>query len=83
MIGLYWPTPDGHKVAMFLEETALPYRRDFVWRLSDNEYSDLDAKLEALESVLAGHQYFPLPGTSSKLMVSVGEYSDHWWQQDA
>jgi hypothetical protein len=57
--------------------------RDFVWRLSDNEYSDLDAKLEALESVLAGHQYFPLPGTSSKLMVSVGEYSDHWWQHDA
>jgi len=22
----YWPTPNGHKVAMFLEETALPYR---------------------------------------------------------
>jgi GSH-dependent disulfide-bond oxidoreductase len=22
----YWPTPNGHKVAMFLEETAVPYR---------------------------------------------------------
>ena len=22
----YWPTPNGHKVAMFLEETAMPYR---------------------------------------------------------
>lgn len=22
----YWPTPNGHKVAIFLEETALPYR---------------------------------------------------------
>ena len=22
----YWPTPNGHKVAMFLEETAIPYR---------------------------------------------------------
>ncbi len=21
----YWPTPNGHKVAIFLEETALPY----------------------------------------------------------
>ena len=27
MIDLYyWPTPNGHKVAMFLEETAVPYR---------------------------------------------------------
>ena len=27
MIDLYyWPTPNGHKVAMFLEETATPYR---------------------------------------------------------
>ncbi len=26
MIDLYyWPTPNGHKVAMFLEETAMPY----------------------------------------------------------
>jgi len=22
----YWPTPNGHKVAIFLEETAMPYR---------------------------------------------------------
>jgi GSH-dependent disulfide-bond oxidoreductase len=22
----YWPTPNGHKITMFLEETALPYR---------------------------------------------------------
>jgi GST-like protein len=22
----YWPTPNGHKVTMFLEETAMPYR---------------------------------------------------------
>ncbi len=22
----YWPTPNGHKVTMFLEETALPYK---------------------------------------------------------
>jgi GST-like protein len=27
MIDLYyWPTPNGHKVAIFLEETAMPYR---------------------------------------------------------
>jgi hypothetical protein len=56
---------------------------DFVWRLGDNEYSDLDGKLEALEDVIAGHQYFPLPGISSELMVSVGEYSDQWWQHYA
>ena len=56
---------------------------DLVWRITANDYSDLDAKLEALESVAAGHQYFPLPGTPSELMVSVGEYSDHWWQHYA
>ncbi len=22
----YWPTPNGHKITMFLEETAMPYR---------------------------------------------------------
>ena len=28
MIDLYyWPTPNGHKITMFLEETGLPYRR--------------------------------------------------------
>jgi len=56
---------------------------DFVLRLRDNEYSDLDAKLKPLESVLAGHRYFPLPGTSSEIMVSVGEYTDEWWQEFA
>ncbi len=22
----YWPTPNGHKITMFLEETGLPYK---------------------------------------------------------
>jgi hypothetical protein len=57
--------------------------RDFVWHLSDNEYSDLDGKLEPLQRVIAGHQYFSLPGTPTELMVSVGEYSDEWWQHYA
>jgi GST-like protein len=27
MIDLYyWPTPNGHKITMFLEETAMPYK---------------------------------------------------------
>ena len=26
MIELYWPTPNGHKITMFLEEVELPYR---------------------------------------------------------
>ena len=27
MIDLYyWPTPNGHKITMFLEESGLPYR---------------------------------------------------------
>ncbi len=63
--------------------TVVANSRDFIWRLSDNEYSDLDAKLEPLERVLEGHQYFPLPRKPIEVMVSVGEYSDEWWQHYA
>jgi hypothetical protein len=24
----YWPTPNGHKITLFLEETGLPYKTD-------------------------------------------------------
>jgi hypothetical protein len=77
---------DRHPARLFVCPKAVALDAssgDFVWRLSDNEYSDLDSKLEVLESAIAGHQYFPLPGTLSTLMVSVGEYSDQWWQRDA
>jgi len=55
---------DRHPARLFVCSKAVPIdatSRDFVWRLSDNEYSDLDSKLEVLESAIAGHQYFPLP----------------------
>ena len=41
---------------------------------------EISGKLEALSS---GHQYFKLLGTSSELLVSVGEYDLAWWQAQA
>jgi hypothetical protein len=75
-----------HPVRLFLSDRAATVDAvvgDFVWRLTDNEYSDLDDKLAALEGAIAGHQYFSLPGTSAELVVSVGEYPDQWWLRDA
>jgi hypothetical protein len=75
-----------HPARLFVCPTAAalqPGRGDFVWRLSQSEFLDVDSKLEALEDSNVGHQYFTLPGTRATLMVSVGEYSDQWWQHDA
>jgi hypothetical protein len=77
---------DRHPARLFVcpkSATVDANSRDFIWRLSDNEYSDVDAKLEALKHVLEGHQYFPLQRSLTELMVSVGEYSDEWWQHYA
>jgi hypothetical protein len=41
---------------------------------------EISGKLEALSS---GHQYFELIGTSSELLVSVGEYDLAWWRAQA
>jgi hypothetical protein len=56
---------------------------DFAWRISESENADIDSKLAVPESSIAGHQYFTLARTNAKLMVSVGEYSDDWWQHAA
>jgi hypothetical protein len=33
MIDLYyWPTPNGHKITMFLEEAGVDYPCLFLWR---------------------------------------------------
>jgi hypothetical protein len=75
-----------HPARLFVCPTASVLQADdgdFVWRLSQSEFLDVDSKLEALESVTSGHQYFTLPRARATLMVSVGEYSDQWWQHDA
>jgi hypothetical protein len=61
--------------------TSRPAHGDFSWFLDQTQYLEVDSKLEALESVRTGHQYFELSQPQVRLMVSVGEYSDQWWQQ--
>ena len=57
MIELYtWPTPNGFKVSIMLEELAMPYNVHAIdigkgWRISD---TDLERFLSARETVPRG-----------------------------
>ena len=52
----------------------------FSWLCSSNALPDIQDKLLSLVHSSNGHQYFDLQGSDSQLIVSVGEYSDSWWQ---
>ena len=52
----------------------------FFWLCSPSYLPDIQAKLLALMQSGNGHQYFKLEGSDTQLIVSVGEYSDSWWQ---
>jgi len=54
---------------------------DFSLSLDPTKYLEVDAKLEALQNVREGHQYFELSQPGVDLMVSVGEYSNKWWEK--
>lgn len=67
---------------LFVWPVRLAVRRrgdDFIWKISDRELEDVDAKLQPLLSGRAGHQYFDLDRPGTQLMVSVGEYDEDWW----
>jgi hypothetical protein len=63
---------------------AAPFRGvggEFIWRLNHVEFASVDSKLEALEHVRAAHQYFDLDRSDVRLMVSIGEYDEAWWDR--
>jgi hypothetical protein len=55
----------------------------FHWLCSPKEIESVQGKLQRLAESGSGHQYFDLLGSSAQLVVSVGEYSDSWWQAQA
>jgi GSH-dependent disulfide-bond oxidoreductase len=49
----YWPTPNGHKVAIMLEETALPYRLKPVNILRGEQFKPAFLKISANNKIPA------------------------------
>jgi hypothetical protein len=63
---------------------AAPFRGvgdEFIWRLNHVEFASVDSKLEVLEHVRAGHQYFSFNKSDAQLIVSVGEYDEACWNR--
>jgi hypothetical protein len=72
----------NHPVTLVATQSSSPLRGPhvFSWVCDANSQSDIKAKLGSLAGSGKGHQYFELAGSATTLMVSVGEYSDDWWQ---
>jgi hypothetical protein len=51
----------------------------FSWLCTANALPDIQAKLLTLVNSNKGHQYFDLDESDTRLIVSIGEYSDAWW----
>jgi len=52
----------------------------FYWLCTSSLLSNIQANLLSLSHSGNGHQYFDLQDSDNQLIVSVGEYSDSWWQ---
>jgi hypothetical protein len=74
--------PERQPARLFVWPASLAIRRggdEFIWKMSDQEPADVDAKLQPLSSTRASHPYFDLDRPGVQLMVSVGEYGEDWW----
>ena len=76
----------NHKLEIFAVLKSLPKAHanaaTFFWRCFSEEFPQVEGKLSALMNCRNGHHYFDLEGSNVTLMVSVGEYSDEWWQMN-
>lgn len=74
-----------HQVQLFAQRTTQEAQHStpsqFSWLCTSSSLSDIQAKLLALVHSGSRHQYFDLEGVDTQLIVSVGEYSDSWWQE--
>ena len=71
----------SHPVQLFAQRISQKLvSPNFTWLCTHESLPDIQAKLLALVHSSNGHQYFDLEGSDVQLIVSVGEYSDSWWQ---
>jgi len=53
---------------------------EFVWHRSEDGWAEVIEKLAAMRTG-ACHQYLDGPRDAVRIMVSIGEYGDAWWQR--
>jgi hypothetical protein len=69
----------SHPAKLSAVRSTLTAASGFCWLCSSEETESIFGKLNALANCTSGHQYFDLLGSECQLVVSVGEYSDAWW----
>jgi hypothetical protein len=74
-----------HRAQLFaqraVQESHNSNPTQFSWLCASSSLPVIQAKLLALVHSGNGHQYFDLDGSDTELIVSIGEYSDSWWQE--
>ena len=72
MIDLYyWPTPDGHKLRMFLEESALPYRVIPVNIGKGEQFDPDDLRISPNNKIPAPVDHQPAGGAASLALFAL------------
>ena len=74
-----------HRIELWLAKSMADAQRlsGFALICSKEKCSEILEMLEPLIIAAKGHQYFDLIGGSAHLTVSVGEYSEQWWEDNA
>ena len=52
----------------------------FFWPCTKHNRKEIKEKLVSLATSVTGHHYFELADIPVTLIISVGEYTDDWWQ---
>lgn len=68
---------------LFLSRLGMSGATGFRWRCSPAELPSIQARFQALAVSGSGHQSFELAGSTARLIVSAGEYSEAWWRENA
>jgi hypothetical protein len=72
-----------HPARLFASRWGMSDSTGFRWRCSPAELPVIQAVLQTLAAKGFGHHFFELPGSTARLVVSVGEYPETWWHASA
>jgi hypothetical protein len=57
--------------------------RSFAWRRSSEGWTDIAAKLQAMQGTGPCHQYLDGPTDTLQVTAAIGEYGEAWWNNHA
>lgn len=70
-----------HPVQLYVSREHMKCDPAFFWKCAPDEIDTIHGKLEGLVSSAPGHQYFELANSRARLIISIGEYGNSWWQE--